>query len=64
MNVTAGAPLQVVIVGSGSVGSAPGANLRSLGDEVRVASRPSRSTGEVGRSFVLVAHHRTPGAAP
>jgi predicted dinucleotide-binding enzyme len=40
--------LSVVIVGAGSVGSALGANLRTLGHEVRFAVRSPRTDGDIG----------------
>jgi hypothetical protein len=40
--------LSVVIVGAGTVGSALGANLRTLGHEVRFAVRSPRSDGHIG----------------
>jgi len=48
VSMTARTPLSVVIVGAGSVGSALGANLRSLGHEVRFALRSPRAAGDIG----------------
>jgi hypothetical protein len=45
---TTSAPLSVVVVGSGRVGTALAANLRSLGHHVRVARRPPLGDGGIG----------------
>lgn len=62
--MTARTSLQVVIVGSGSVGSALGANLRSLGHEVRFARRSPRGDGDVGLDRAAIGADLTILAVP
>lgn len=64
MNVTAATPLSVVIVGFGSVGSALGTNLRSLGHDVRFALRSPRGAGDVGLDRAAVGADLTILAVP
>lgn len=58
------APLSVVIVGAGSVGSALGANLRGLGHDVRFARRAPRGDGEVALDHAAVGADLTILAIP
>lgn len=46
--MSSSAPLSVVVVGSGRVGTALATNLRSLGHDVRVARRSSDDDGGIG----------------
>jgi hypothetical protein len=48
VTVSTSAPLSVVVVGSGNVGTALAANLRSLGHRVRVARRRPRGDDAIG----------------
>lgn len=64
MNVTAATPLSVVIVGSGSVGSALGTNLRSLGHAVHHAVRAPRGEHDVGLDRAAVGADVTILAVP
>ena len=48
MTVSAAAPLSVVVVGSGNVGTALATNLRALGHQVRIARRSAGDDDSIG----------------